>query len=195
MRVLLAEDDAITRMDIKQMLRDIGVKDVGECNRGDHAVKMAMEKRWDLIIMDINMPVMDGLTAAGLISKKMRAPVILLTAHSDEDTVTEAEKSGALAFLVKPVEPNRLMAAAKVAMARFEEFKKIRSDVILLRNKKTDIEIVDRAKSYMQQQWGIPEEEAYSFIRGQSMKKQQKMSTIAEEVISGRLKPVVKEIE
>lgn len=190
-RVLLAEDEPITRMDLAQMLLDMGAAEVCQCGRGDQAIKFARQKKWDLVLLDVKMPVIDGLTATEHISKRMLAPVVLLTAHEDEETVDRALKSGALIYLVKPVEPQRLLAAAQLAIAQFAELKKVAADVLVLRGKKAEQQTVDQAKKILQQQWGMNEEQAYSYIRRQSMHHQQKMTKIAEEILAGRIiKPV-----
>lgn len=189
MRVLLAEDDAITRMDLVQILQDMGAVEVGQCSRGDRAIQMALQGKWDFVVLDIAMPVMNGLTVAEFISRRMLAPVVLLTAYSDIETVEQADKSGVLAYLVKPVDPHRLMAAGRLAMARFAEMKKIRADVLALRSEKAGREAVGLAKKVMQEKWRLSEEQAYSFIRRESMRHQKKMSVIAEEILAGRLGP------
>lgn len=189
MRVLLADDEAIIRMDLAQMLREMGAVEVRECRRGDEAVKLAGQHKWDLIILDIVMPGMDGLEAAKIINKKMLGPVILLTAYDDAETVARAEESGVLAYLVKPVEPGRLKASVHLAMARFNELKKLRSDLRVLRSEKAGMENIEQAKRLLQSQWKMSEGQAYSFIRQQSMSRQEKMSTIAGEILTGRLDP------
>ncbi|MFZ5643437.1 MAG: ANTAR domain-containing response regulator [Bacillota bacterium] len=189
MRVLLVEDDVITRMDLEQMLREMGAEEVGQCGRGDRAVEMALREKWDLVLMDASLPVMDGLEAADRIRRKMLAPVVLITAYGDAETVERAEKSGVLAYLVKPVDPRRLQVSMELAMARFAELKKIYSDLVSLKEKKTGLETVEKAKLMLQSDLGMSEEQAYSFLRGQSMKTQKKISQVAEDLLSGRIKP------
>ncbi|MGB9803588.1 ANTAR domain-containing response regulator [Desulfofundulus sp.] len=187
MRVLLAEDDPIFRLDLAQMLSEMGASEVCQCQNGAQALTMLKEKNWDLVVLDVAMPGIDGLRVAGEVSRLRLAPVILVTAYSDEQTIKRAMESGVMAYLVKPLQEDRLKAAIQLAQARFAELKKVQLDVHQLREQLADREAIQQAKAKLQQEKGMSEEEAYSFIRRQSMVHQQKMGQVARQILEGDL--------
>lgn len=184
MQVILAEDETIIRMDIKRMLEEIGCQVVGECRDGAMAVKLAQKYRPDVVLMDIKMPGTDGLTATRIISQKMLACVVLLTSYSDSETINKAMASGALGYLVKPIEKEKLEPALKVAYHRFVEMRKLRTDIKSLSAAASDRLIISRAKIILQKQMGFNEAEAYKMLRKQSMQQRRKISEVAKDILA-----------
>lgn len=189
MRVLLAEDDPIFRLDLAQMLGEMGASEVCQCRNGEQALAMLQQKKWDLVVLDVAMPGLDGLQVAGEISRRRLAPVILVTAYSDDQTIQRALDSGVMAYLVKPVEEGRLRAAVELARARFAEMLQVRRDVLRLRGELADREALQQAKEKLQREKGLSEEEAYSYIRRQSMLQQQKMGQVARHILEEEAPP------
>ena len=183
MRVLLAEDEPIIRMDVRRLLEELGCQVVGECRDGNTAVKLTMKLCPDVVLMDIKMPGTDGLAATRLIHKKLLAPVVLLTSYSDAETVLEATESGALCYLVKPVEKEKLGPALKVARQRFLEIKKLHSEVGKLSVAVADREVITRAKTTLQEKLHCKEQDAFNQMRKRSMDQHRKISAVAREIV------------
>ncbi|ABO49823.1 response regulator receiver and ANTAR domain protein [Desulforamulus reducens MI-1] len=183
LRVVLAEDEPIIRMDIRRMLEDMGHQVVGECRDGDEAIRLTKEYRPDVVLMDIKMPRMEGLAATQVIFEKMMAPVVLLTSFSDAETVQEAMDSGAFGYLVKPVDGKRLRTTLKVARQRFVEMRKLRTEVDRLSEANEDRIIISRSKLLLQKKLGCTEDEAFKIIRKTSMNRHCRMGEVAREIL------------
>jgi len=188
-RVVIAEDEAIVRLDLKEILEEEGYDVVGETGRGDEAVTLVRDLEPDLAILDIKMPGMDGLSAAREISSAQRSAVLILTAFSQRNLIEEARDAGALAYLIKPFQRSELVPAIEVALGRFQEMKALRDEVQDLEEQLETRRKVDRAKGILMDEHGMKENEAFSFIQKTAMQQRQKMRVIAERVISGELRP------
>lgn len=188
-RVVIAEDEAIIRLDLKETLQEEGYEVVGETGRGDEAIQLVREHEPDLVILDIKMPGMDGLAVAREIAGERRAAVLILTAFSQRDLIEQARESGALAYLVKPFERSELIPAVEVALGRFKEMKALADQTVSLEEQLETRKLVDRAKGRLMDEHGMPESEAFSFIQKRAMSERVTMRVIAERVIAGDIKP------
>ena len=188
-RVVLAEDEAIIRLDLKETLEDEGYEVVGETGRGDEAVALVKELGPDLAILDIKMPGLDGLTAAKEITTERRAAVLILTAFSQRHLVERARDAGALAYLVKPFQRSELIPAVEVALGRFKEVKALEAEVRGLEEQLETRRLVDRAKGILMDQHGLAEAAAFSFIQRNAMRQRVTMRVAASQVIDGALRP------
>src|SRR5215471_7819708 len=188
-RVLIAEDEAIIRLDLRETLEEEGYEVVGETGRGDEAVELARSLRPDLAILDIKMPGMDGLEAARAISAERLCGVLVLTAFSQRDFIEQARDAGALAYLVKPFQKSDLVPAIELAIARFRELSALADEVKGLEEQLETRKIVDRAKGILMDRHGLSEQDAFSFIQKRAMSERTKMKTIAERVVAGDLTP------
>jgi AmiR/NasT family two-component response regulator len=188
-RVVIAEDEAIVRLDLKEILEEEGYEVVGETGRGDEAVKLVREHEPDLAILDIKMPGMDGLAAAREISNEQRAAVLILTAFSQRNLIEEARDAGALAYLIKPFQRSELVPAIEVALGRFQEMKALREEVQGLEDQLETRRLVDRAKGILMDECAMKEHDAFSFVQKTAMQERLTMKKIAERVIAGELRP------
>jgi AmiR/NasT family two-component response regulator len=188
-RVLLAEDEALIRLDLKEMLQEEGYEVVGEVGDGESAVKLAEQLRPDLIILDVKMPGMDGITAAERIAANRIAPVVILTAFSQRDLVERARDAGAMAYLVKPFQKRDLLPAIEMAVSRHAEIVSLESEVSTLGERLEARKIVERAKGVLQVEHGLSEPEAFRWIQRTSMNRRSTMRSVAEAVIAGELLP------
>ncbi|HUY21511.1 MAG TPA: response regulator [Acidimicrobiales bacterium] len=195
-RVVIAEDEAIIRLDLKEILEAEGYEVVGESGRGDEAVDLVAEHEPDLAILDIKMPGIDGIEAARRISANHRVAVLILTAFSQRNLIEEARDAGVAAYLVKPFQRGELVPAIEVAMARFEEYRAIEDEharlsqeVATLEEKLETRRMVDRAKGVLMDRNGLAEAEAFSFIQRNAMDRRVRMQQVAQEVIDGALSP------
>jgi response regulator NasT len=188
-RVVLAEDEAIIRLDLKETLEDEGYEVVGETGRGDEAVALVKELDPDLAILDIKMPGLDGLTAAREITSERRAAVLILTAFSQRHLVERARDAGALAYLVKPFQRSELIPAVEVALGRFKEVKALEAEVRGLEEQLETRRLVDRAKGMLMDEHGMAESVAFSFIQRNAMRQRVTMRVVASQVIDGTLRP------
>jgi two-component system, response regulator PdtaR len=182
-RVLIADDDPIIRLDLKQMLENLGYEVIAEADNGKTAVEIAQEARPDVCILDVKMPVQDGIDAAMAISNEGIAPAILLTAYSDAELVQRAKEAGVFAYLVKPFKPSDLPPAIEVARSRFEQNVALTEEVADLSDKLEARKLVDRAKGILMDQFGVTEAEAYRRIQQQSMNARKSMKEVAEAII------------
>jgi two-component system, response regulator PdtaR len=188
-RVVIAEDEAIIRLDLKETLEEEGYEIVGETGRGDEAVDLVKEHEPDIAILDIKMPGLDGLSAAREIAGERRAAVLILTAFSQRDLIEQARDAGALAYLVKPFQRSELIPAIEVAIGRFREMKALQDQTQSLEDQLETRKVVDRAKGKLMDEQGLSESDAFSFIQRTAMQERMTMKAISERVIAGELSP------
>ncbi len=191
-RVVIAEDEALIRLDLKEMLEEDGYVVVGEASDGEAAVKLTESLRPDLVMMDIKMPGLDGISAAERITAEHMAPVVILTAFSQRDLVLRARDAGAMAFLVKPFTKADLVPAIEIAVSRFQEFAALESEVSNLKERLEVRKLLDRAKGLLQAEQGMTEAEAFRWIQKSSMDRRMTMRAVAEEVLQGVQPPAPK---
>jgi len=182
-RILIADDESLIRMDLQEMLRNLGYLVVGEAGDGITALKLARELKPDLVIMDIRMPAMDGIDAAKVLTEEKIAPVVLLTAYSQKDLIERAKEAGVVGYLVKPFKESDLTPAIEVALARFSEFKQMTQEVDDLQHALTTRKLVDRAKGILMDTKGLTETEAFRAIQKMSMDNRRPMKAVAEAII------------
>lgn len=182
-RVVVAEDESLIRMDIVEILRDNGFEVVGEAGDGEKAVALAEELRPDLVVMDVKMPLLDGISAAEIIGKKNIAPVVLLTAFSQRELVERAAEAGALAYVVKPFTPNDLIPAIDIALSRYQQINALEEEITDLAERLETRKILDRAKGILNNTMGLPEPEAFRWIQKASMDRRLTMREVAQTVI------------
>ncbi len=195
-RVVIAEDEAIVRMDLREILTEEGYEVVGESGRGDEAVELVRQHRPDLAILDVKMPGMDGLAAARAIAEIGGVGTLVLTAFSQRDLVEAARNAGVLAYLVKPFEREDLVPAIEVALARFSELRALEAAHADLRERAQVLEdrletrkLVDRAKGILIDDAGMRESDAFAFIQRKAMNERRSMQEVAQEVVEGSLRP------
>lgn len=181
--VLIADDDPIIRLDLKQMLESLEYEVVAEAGDGQLAVELAREHKPDICILDVKMPVMDGIEAVGIITEENIAPTILLTAYSDRELVTRAKDAGVFAYLVKPFKPSDLPPAIEVARSRFEQNAQLNKEVKNLSERLDARKAIDRAKGILMKEQGLDEAEAYRRIQLQSMNLRKSMREVADAII------------
>ncbi len=194
--VVIAEDEAIVRLDLREILEENGFEVVGETGRGDEAVALAKQHEPDLVILDIKMPGLDGLTAARELNASRRSAVLILTAFSQRNLIEEARDAGALAYLVKPFQQEELMPAIEVALGRFAEMQALEAENASLSDDKRSLEEqletrrwVDRAKGKLMDEHQLSESDAFSFIQQSAMNRRTTMREVAKEVVEGTLAP------
>ena len=183
-RVVIAEDEALIRLDLKETLDELGYEVVGEAGDGERAVALARELRPDLVILDVKMPVLDGITAAQRIASARIAPVVILTAFSQRDLVERARDAGAMAYLVKPFSSSDLLPAIEMAISRYAEAAALAAEVSTLTEQLVTRKVVDRAKGILQATRQLSEPEAFRWIQQSAMDQRVSMRTIAEDVIA-----------
>ncbi len=188
-RVVIAEDEAIIRLDLKELLEEEGYEVVGETGRGDEAIELVRDLVPDLVILDVKMPGLDGLSAARQITSERLAAVLILTAFSQRDLVEQARDAGALAYLVKPFQKSDLMPAIEVALARHTELTSLERHVEDLEERLESRKLIDRAKGRLMDEYGYDEHAAWRFIQTQAMSNRVKIGEIARRVIDGELAP------
>jgi two-component system, response regulator PdtaR len=182
-RVVLAEDEALIRLDLKEMLEEEGFRVVGEAGDGEQAVALATELRPDLVVLDVKMPRLDGISAAEQIARARLAPVVIVTAFSQRDLVERAREAGAMAYLVKPFTKADLLPAVEMAMARFDETVALEAEVGDLKERLETRKRVDRAKGLLQSRHGLDEAAAYRWLQRASMDARRSMREVADLVI------------
>lgn len=182
-RVLVAEDETLIRLDIVEILTDAGYSVIGEAENGEKAVELSREHQPDLVVMDVKMPIMDGITAAKIIAEERIAPVVMLTAFSQRDLVDSAREAGAMAYVVKPFGESDLIPAIEVAAARFDEIRALEEEVTSLADKFETRKLVERAKSVLTTKMGLSEPEAFRWIQKTSMDRRLSMREVAETVV------------
>ncbi len=182
-RVVIAEDEALIRMDLAEMLAEEGFEVVGQAGDGQKAVELARELQPDLVILDVKMPVLDGIAAAELIAGERIAPVVILTAFSQRELVDRAKDSGAMAYLVKPFTRTDLVPAIEMALSRFAEVAILEQEVADLQESLSTRKAVERAKGVLQQDLGLSEPEAFRWIQKTAMDLRLSMRQVAEGVV------------
>jgi response regulator NasT len=182
-RVLIADDEPIIRLDLRQMLESLGYEVVGEAGDGKAAVELARELKPDVCILDVKMPVMDGIEAVDIITEENIAPTILLTAYSDKELIDRARAAGVFAYLVKPFKPSDLAPSIEVARARFEQNVLLNKEVTNLSQRLEARKAIDRAKGILMDSHSLGEAEAYRRIQVQSMNLRKTMQEVAEAII------------
>ena len=182
-RVIIADDESLIRMDLREMLTNLGYLVVGDVGDGRSAVNLARELKPDLLIMDIKMPDMDGIEAAKIMTEEHIAPVVLLTAYSQKDLVERAKEAGVVGYMVKPFRESDLTPAIEVAMARFQEFQALSKEVKDLQLAFETRKLVDRAKGILMDTQGLSESEAFRKIQKMSMNIRKPMKEVADAII------------
>ncbi|GAC54254.1 ANTAR domain-containing response regulator [Gordonia amicalis] len=182
-RVLVAEDDSLIRMDLIEMLREEGYDVVGEAPNGQVAVELTESLRPDLVIMDIKMPIRDGIDAATEIAEKRLAPVVMLTAFSQRDFIEKVRDAGAMAYLVKPFTKADLVPAIEVAVSRYHELKLLEREVATMNERLETRKLVERAKGLLMQKQGLSEPEAFKWIQRAAMDRRTTMKAVAQVVV------------
>ena len=189
-RVVVAEDEGLIRLDLVEMLREEGYDVVGEAADGQQAVELAEQHRPDLVILDVKMPVLDGISAAERIAAARIAPVVILTAFSQRDLVERARDAGAMAYLVKPFTKADLLPAIEIAVSRYAEIHALETEVDDLTDRLEARKLVERAKGVLQADRGMSEPEAFRWIQKTSMDKRLSMRAVAETILSGDTGPI-----
>jgi AmiR/NasT family two-component response regulator len=184
-RVLIAEDEALIRLDLKEMLEEEGYDVVGEAGDGETAVSLAEQLRPELVILDVKMPVMDGIAAAERIAGARIAPVVILTAFSQRDLVERARAAGAMAYLVKPFQKKDLLPTIEMATSRFAEIVALESEVHDLADRLETRKLVERAKGILMERQGMTEPEAFRWIQRTAMDRRTSMKMVASAVLEG----------
>ncbi|WP_130873819.1 ANTAR domain-containing response regulator [[Pseudopropionibacterium] massiliense] len=187
-KVLIAEDEALIRLDLVELLTEEGFEVVGQAADGEEAVKLARELEPDLIIMDVKMPGMDGITAAEIIGEERIAPILMLTAFSQSELVERARDAGVMGYLVKPFGANEVVPAIEVAIGRFAELRAIEEELANLEDRFESRKIIDQAKGMLQEGLGLTEPEAFRWIQKTAMDLRKSMREVAEGVISHKRK-------
>ena len=182
-RVLIAEDEALIRLDLAEMLREEGYEVVGQAGDGQEAVDLAESLKPDLVIMDVKMPRRDGIDAASEIASKRIAPIVILTAFSQRELVERARDAGAMAYLVKPFSITDLIPAIEVAVSRFGEIAALEGEVANLSDRLETRKLVERAKGLLQANQGMTEPEAFKWIQRAAMDRRTTMRRVAEVVL------------
>lgn len=182
-RIIIADDESLIRMDLREMLSQLGYLVVGEAGDGQSAVNIARELKPDIVIMDIKMPDLDGIEAARILTQERIAPVLLLTAYSDRELIDRAREAGVAGYLVKPFRESDLAPAIEIALARFAEFRELEKEVGDLQETLETRKLVDRAKGILMDTQGLSEAEAFRRIQKMSMNTRKPMKEVAEAII------------
>ena len=185
LRILVAEDEAIIRLDLAEMLTEAGHEVVGQANNGEKAVELATTLRPDIVIMDVKMPVMDGITAAQAIGKERICPVVMLTAFSQKELVERARDAGVMAYIVKPFTPKDVLPAIDIARSRWAEIEALEAEISDLGDRLETRKAVDRAKGILMSRLKISEGDAFRWIQKTAMDRRMGMREVADAVISG----------
>ena len=183
-RVVIAEDEAIIRLDLKESLEAEGYEVIGETGRGDEAIDLVRMLEPELVILDIKMPGMNGIDAAKIISDEGLAAVILLTAFSQQDLIQEASNAGVLAYLVKPFQRSDLVPSIELALGRFKEISNLKQETEMLRQSLETRKLVDRAKGLLIDNYGLKESDAYRYLQKKAMEDRTTMKAVAEDILS-----------
>ena len=188
-RVVVAEDEAIIRLDLKELLEEEGFDVVGETGRGDEAVELVRSLQPDLAILDIKMPGLDGLSAARQITSERLAAVLILTAFSQRDLVEQARDAGAMSYIVKPFQKSDLIPAIELSLGRHAEMRSLEAEIGDLAERLEARKIIDRAKGVLMDNHDMTEAQAWRFLQTEAMNRRTKVHEIAAQVVSGDLAP------
>jgi response regulator NasT len=188
-RIVIAEDEAIIRLDLRETLEEEGYEVVADTGRGDTAIELVRQHQPDVAIFDIKMPGMDGLDAARVVSSEKICPVVMLTAFSQREVIEQARDAGALAYLVKPFQKTDLVPAIELAIGRFLEMKTLSGERDALDEQLELRKLLDRAKGLLIDQYSLTEQAAFDFIQKMAMSKRMRMRDVAVAVLSGEIKP------
>ena len=183
-KILIAEDEAIIRLDLKESLEAEGYEVVGETGRGDEVIGLVRSLDPDLVILDIKMPGMTGIQAAEIITEEGLAAVILLTAFSQQELVQQASNAGVLAYLVKPFQRSDLVPSIELALGRYKEITLLKEEKTLLENNLESRKVIDRAKGMLTDKYGLKESDAYRYIQKKAMTERTTMKDIAEAILT-----------
>ncbi len=181
--VIVAEDESLIRMDVIETLKDNGFTVVGEAGDGEKAVELAREHQPNVVVMDVKMPLLDGISAAEILSKEKICPVVLLTAFSQRELVERATEAGALAYVVKPFGPNDLIPAIEIALSRYQQLTALEDEVADLADRLETRKVLDRAKGILNDTMGLTEPEAFRWIQKASMDRRLTMREVAQTVV------------
>ncbi|AKT51746.1 ANTAR domain-containing response regulator [Arsenicicoccus sp. oral taxon 190] len=184
-RILVAEDEALIRLDLVEMLRDAGHEIVGQASNGEQAVELAQEHKPDVVIMDVKMPVLDGISAAEQIGNAKICPVVMLTAFSQTELVERARDAGVMAYIVKPFTAADLAPAIDIAVSRWAEYQALESEIADLSDRLETRKAVDRAKGVLMSKLKLSEADAFRWIQKTAMDRRMGMRQVAEAVITG----------
>ncbi len=188
-RVVIAEDEAIIRMDLRETLEEEGYEVVGETGNGDDAIELVRRLLPDLAILDVKMPGRDGIEVARLINDEKLCGILILTAFSQREIIEEARDAGALAYLVKPFQKSDLVPAIEVAIGRFRELRAMSGEIDALGEQIEARKAIERAKGILMDERGLSEQDAFAFIQRRAMSERSKMRAVAERIIDGSLRP------
>ena len=183
LRVLVAEDEALIRLDLVELLTDEGYQVIAEAGDGEEALELARKLNPDLVVMDVKMPKMDGISAAAIIAEERIAPVVMLTAFSQRELVERARDAGAMAYVVKPFDSSDVIPAIEIAVSRFAEIRAVEAEVADLEERFASRKAVDQAKGLLQEGLGLSEPEAFRWIQKTAMDLRKSMREVAEAVI------------
>lgn len=187
-RVVIGDDESIIRMDLSEMLEDAGHTVVGEAADGVEALELVRREKPDIVLLDIKMPRLDGIHAAKMIGHENIAPVLLLTAYSQQDVVDKAKDSGVLGYLVKPISPTNLFPAIEIAISQFKRQQEVSKQISAMNEQMETRKAVDRAKGYIMDLYHVSEQEAYRRLQQYSMKNRKSLRDVAEAVIASAQK-------
>lgn len=182
-RIVIADDESIIRMDLREILTHLGYDVVGEASDGQTALELARKMQPDLVILDIKMPALDGIEAAQHVTKERLAPVVLLTAYSEQSLIGRAKAAGVTGYLVKPFRESELMPVIELALARFHDMREMESEVGDLREKLEARKTIERAKGVLMEVHGLSEAEAFNRMRRTSMDSRKSMRQVAEAIL------------
>lgn len=182
-RIIIAEDDSVIRMDLREELQRQGYLVVGDVGDGQSAVNLARELRPDLVLMDIRMPEMDGIEAARLLTAERLAPVVLLTAFSDDELIERAREAGVVAYITKPWKQSDLKPAIEIALERFQQFRELETQVKTLEDQLATRKVVEKAKGMLMNKFNLSEQEAFRRIQKLSMNNRKSMREVAEAIL------------
>ena len=188
LRILLADDEALLRLDLREMLTEAGHKIIGEAANGLEAVELARKLKPELVIMDVKMPIMDGLTAAQTLAQENIAPVLLLTAYSQQDIVEKAKEAGVIAYLVKPIREEQLFPAMEIAVNNFQELQQLQAELLDLQEALETRKLLAKAKGILMELHGLTEQDAYRKMQQYSMLKRVSLKKLAEMIIKSAKK-------
>ncbi|MEH7109681.1 ANTAR domain-containing response regulator [Bacillus sp. JJ1764] len=185
-RIMIVDDDPITRMDLREMLNGEGYQVIKECKNGEEAVEYSMRLKPDLMIMDVKMPVLNGIKAARIIRQKLDTAILLLTAYSQRELIEDAKESGITAYLVKPVTEADLIPAIEIAISQKRKFECLSMDLQSLKQKLSERQLIEKAKGRMMESFLLSEDTAYRFMREYSMKNRIALVEVAESILNGK---------